>query len=170
MGLLDWISGAKAPKEGVTPVAATDLRAALLAVNRSSAPFIVREENPGSANLIAEWKIVDAGWYEIFGRAHLTKVARVLMRIDEAQKEVRSCDEIWSVEWHAGVPNLSASGEYFRGQQTSIEFGSGYAFTEELQYGQVYKYRFSTKELKSPLQEVVSDHGWRWRPVAFGKL
>ncbi|MBA8879536.1 hypothetical protein [Phyllobacterium myrsinacearum] len=170
MGLLDWISGAKAPKAGVAPVATSDLLAALLTINRTSAPFIIRKDNSGSTDLIAEWKIVDAGWYEIFGRAHLTKVARVLMRFDEAQKEVRSCDEMWTVEWHAGIPNLSASAEYFRGQQTSIEFGTGYAFTEELQYGQVYNYRFSTKELKSPLQEVVSEHGWRWRPVAFGKL
>jgi hypothetical protein len=30
--------------------------------------------------------------------------------------------------------------------------------------------RFSTKEMKSPLQQVVTESGWIWRGVAFGKL
>jgi hypothetical protein len=65
---------------------------------------------------------------------------------------------------------MSLSAEAFRGQQTSIEFGTGYAFTEQLLPGQVYRYRFSTKEMKSPLQLVVTESGWTWRGVAFGKL
>jgi hypothetical protein len=49
------------------------------------------------------------------------------MRIDDAAKEVRSVDQTWSVEWRAGVPSMNLSAEAFRGQQTSIEFGTGYA-------------------------------------------
>jgi hypothetical protein len=170
MGLFDWITGTKKPANGVPLVSAAELKAALLAINRSTAPFVVHEGASGSADLVAEWRIVDASWYEIFARAKLTKVAKVLMRIDDAAKEVRSVDQMWSVEWRVGVPSMNLSAEAFRGQQTSIEFGTGYAFTEQLLPGQVYRYRFSTKELKSPLQQVVTENGWIWRGVAFGKL
>jgi hypothetical protein len=170
MGTFDWITGTKRPARGVPPAPAAALKAALLAINRTTAPFVVHEDASGSAELVAEWRIVDASWYEIFARAKLTKVAKVLMRIDDAAKEVRAVDQIWSVEWRVGVPSMNLSAEVFRGQQMSIEFGAGYAFTEELQPGLVYRYRFSTKELKSPLQQVVAENGWIWRGVAFGKL
>jgi hypothetical protein len=58
----------------------------------------------------------------------------------------------------------------FRGQQVSIEFGKAYGFTERLGVGAIYNYRFSTNELKAPLQKAVAAQGWRWRPVAFGAL
>lgn len=41
---------------------------------------------------------------------------------------------------------------------------------ETLAPGEIYNYRFATKELKEPLQKAVAENGWRWRPVAFGKL
>jgi hypothetical protein len=147
-----------------------ELKAALLAINRGTAPFVVQEDASGSADLVAEWRVVDARWYEIFARANLTKVAKVLMRIDNATHEVRSVDQMWSVQWHAGLPSMSLSAGAFRGQQVSVEFGTSYAFTEELRPGQVYQYRFSTKELKSPLQQVVTNNGWTWRAVAFGRF
>ena len=42
--------------------------------------------------------------------------------------------------------------------------------TEELSPGQVYKYRFSTNEIKKPIQEAVTACGWDYKGVAFGKL
>jgi hypothetical protein len=152
------------------PQPAASVRAAILAVNRSTAPFTVRPGKPGEAELVAEWRIVDANWYEIFAKAHLEKAFKVLMRLDEAAHEVRSVDQEWSVDWRAGVPKLSLAASAFRGQQTSIEFGQAYGFTEKLSVGEIYNYRFATKELKEPLQQAVAAQGWRWRPVAFGKL
>ena len=82
MGLLDWITGSKSAPPGVArqPVAA--LRQAMLASNRDTAPFIIRDGAPEGADLVAEWKIVDARWYEIFAKASLTKVFKVLMKFD----------------------------------------------------------------------------------------
>ena len=57
-----------------------------------------------------------------------------------------------------------------RGQKVGVEFGTAYAFTEQLDYGQVYNYRFATKELKEPITQVVTGNGWTYRGVAFGKL
>ena len=104
MGMFDWVTGTKRPARDLAPVSAAELQSALFAVNRATAPFVVHEEASGSADLTAEWRIVDASWYEIFARAKLTELAKVLMRLDEAAREVRAVDQMWSIEWRAGVP------------------------------------------------------------------
>jgi len=170
MGLFDWLTGTKRPAAGVAAKSASEVRAALLAVNRPTAPFVVRDGAPERVDLVAEWRIVDAAWYEIFAKASLTKVFKILMRLDEQKHEARAVDQEWEVEWRAGVPDLKLAAEAFRGQKTEVSFGTAYAFTETGEFGQVYRYRFSTGELKPPLQNAVTASGWTWRGVSFGKL
>ena len=141
-----------------------------MAVNRDTAPFQVARDDSGKGDFVAEWKIVDATWYEIFSKAGLERVFRIRMKFDEGKHEVRAVDEEYTVEWKAGVPSLSLAVSGFRGQKKEISFGTAYAFTEEFKPGQVYKYRFATGEIKKPLQEAVAAQGWTWRGVAFGKL
>jgi hypothetical protein len=167
MGLFGF--GKKSDKN--TPVLSREeVRQRLLALNRETAPYRIIDGSATGVDLIAEWKIVDAKWYEIFAKANLIKVFRIYMKLDEAKQQVRAKDEEYTVEWKAGVPSLSASVSKFQGQTTSIEFGAAYAFTEELQPGEVYKYRFSTNEIKKPIQEAVTACGWEYKGVAFGKL
>lgn len=171
MGLFDWISGSKSAPAGVARQPVATLRQAMLAINRDTAPFVIRDGAPEGCDLVAEWRIVDARWYEIFAKASLTKVFKVLMKFDEAKGEVRAVDQEWTVEWRAGVPSLSLSAEAFRGQKTEISFGTAYAFKEDLSaWGKVYEYRFKTGEIKDPLIEAAQQHGWGWKGVAFGKL
>ncbi len=171
MGLLDFFTGRRAPEAGVVRRSASDLRAALLSLNRDTAPFMVREGGPEGADLVAEWRIVDAQWYEIFAKAGIKKGAQILLRLDEATGEVRNIQRDWAVEWRAGLPTLAFASEAFRGQKVELSFGTGWAFREEdLRFGRVYEYRFQTRELKEPLQAITAVHGWIWRPVAFGKL
>jgi hypothetical protein len=171
MGLFDWISGSKPAPSGVARQPAATLRDALLAGNRDTAPFLIRDGAPEGVDLVAEWRIVDARWYEIFAKASLTRVFKVLMKFDEARGEVRSLDQEWSVEWRAGVPTLALVAAGFRGQKKEFSFGTAYAFKEDLSgWGKVYEYKFNTSELKDPLVEVAQQHGWGWKGVAFGKL
>src|ERR1700760_2863454 len=144
MGLFDWMSGTKRPAAGVPAKSVEEVRAALLAVNRPTAPFVVRDGTAEKVDLVAEWKIVDAKWYEIFAKAGLASVFKVLMKLDAAAHEVRAVDPEWSVEGRAGVPNLTLAAEAFRGQKKEISFGQGFAFTEKGGYGEVYNYKFST--------------------------
>jgi hypothetical protein len=167
MGLFGFC---KKPDKNVPVLSAQEVRQRLLALNRESAPYQIVDGTSQHVDLIAEWKIVDAKWYETFAKANLTKVFRIYMKFDEARREVRAKDEEYTVEWRAGVPSLSVSASKFQGQKTSIEFGTAYAFTEELKPGQVYKYRFSTNEIKKPVQETVAACGWNYKGVAFGKL
>lgn len=37
------------------------------------------------------------------------------------------------------------------------------AFTEQLESGEVNNYRFSTKEMKQPIQDTVTRCGWTYR-------
>ena len=170
MGLFDFITGSKAPAAGVAKLPAAELRTALLALNRDTSPWQVRDGAPEGCDLVAEWKIVDARWYEIFAKASLTKVFKVLMKLDEAKGEVRSVDQEWTVEWRAGVPVLALSIEAFRGQKVEMSFGAAVGFREDLSLGKIYEYRFATKEIKEPLQDAVTSSGWSWKGVAFGKL
>lgn len=171
MGLFDWITGSKSAPAGVARQPAATLRAAMLASNRDTAPFVIRDGSPEGVDLVAEWKIVDARWYEIFAKAGLSKAFKVLMKFDEAAGVVRAVDQEWTVEWRAGVPSLSLSAEAFRGQKVEMSFGTAYAFKEDLSgWGKVYEYRFKTSELKDPLVEIAQQHGWGWKGVAFGKL
>ena len=171
MGLFDWLTGSKAAPAGMERQPPDVLRERLLGVNRPTAPFVVRDGAAEGVDLVAEWKIVDAAWYEIFAKAGLERAFKVLMKFDTANGEVRAVDQEWQVEWRAGVPELSVAASAFRGQKVEMSFGSAYAFREEdLRYGKVYDYRFSTKELKTPLIQAAQAAGWGWKGVAFGKL
>jgi hypothetical protein len=170
MGLLDMFTGSKPAAAGAAKKSAADLRTALLAVNRESAPWQVRDGAAENCDLVAEWKIVDARWYEIFAKASLSKVFKILMKIDEAKGEVRAVNHEFTVDWRAGVPSLAASVEAFRGQKVEMSFGTAYGFKEDLGLGKIYEYRFNTKEIKEPLQDVVTTSGYAWKGVAFGKL
>lgn len=171
MGMFDWLTGSKSAPSGVARQPASALRQQLLAINRETAPFIIRDGAPEGCDLVAEWKIVDARWYEIFAKAGLEKTFKVLMKFDAAKGEVRSVDQEWSVEWRAGVPYLALSAEAFRGQKVEMSFGTAFAFKEEdLSFGKVYEYRFKTSEIKDPLVAAAQAAGWGWKGVAFGKL
>ena len=163
-------SSTKRPAAGTPVLSPQDLRDRLISLNRPTSPYQLIDGAAENVDLIAEWKIVDASWYEIFGKAGLSKVFKIYMKLDEKNHEVRAVDREFSVEWSAGVPELSLAASAFRGQTQEVEFGAAYAFTEELAPGEVYKYRFDTREIKKPIQEAVTSCGWAYRGVAFGKL
>jgi len=167
MGLFGF---GKKPDKNTTILSVDEVRQRVLTLNRDTAPYQIIDGASQNVDLIAEWKIVDARWYELFAKANITKVFRIYMKFDAAKHEVRAKDEEFTVEWRSGVPSLSMAVSKFQGQMTSVEFGTAYAFTEELKPGVVYNYRFNTNEIKKPIQEAVAACGWGYKGVAFGKL
>lgn len=171
MGLFDFLTGGSKPPTDRNRASTPSLRDALTDLNRDTAPFRIRDGAPENVDLVAEWKIVDARWYEVFAKAGTKRVFKVLMKFDEDAGQVRSVDQEFAVEWRAGVPELTATAEAFRGQNWEASFEAVYAFREEdLSWGKVYQYRFSTDEIKKPLVAAARQVGWGWRGVAFGKL
>ena len=144
--------------------------ARLMALNRPTAPYQIIDGRSENVDLIAEWKIVDAQWYEIFAKANLTKVFRIFLKFDPTRREVRAMDHEYTVQWRAGIPSLSLESSFFKGQKSSVSFGIGTGFTENLAPGVVYKYKFNTNELKKPIQEAIAACGWTYKGLAFKKL
>lgn len=132
--------------------------AALLAINRPDLPFVVRDGRPEGADLIAEYRIVDAAWRGVFVQAGLKKVFRTLMRLDPSRNEVRTVDEESAVEWVDGVP---VARSYKRGQRKEVSWGKAYSVTGQ----KLYEYKFNSGELHGPLKEAVRSVGWKWRGV-----
>jgi hypothetical protein len=165
MGFFDFLTSTRRPAAGVPAVPVDQLRQRLMAINRPTAPYRIVDGASDGVQLVAEWRIVDAQWYEIFAKAGLKKTFRILMNFDAEKHEVRAQDRELEVSWSAGVPTLSLQASGFRGQKQEISFGTAYAFTEELRPGVVYNYRFNTKELKQPLQDAVLAAGWSYRGV-----
>jgi len=170
MGLLDFLTSTKRPPSGTPVQSQEEVLDRLRGLNRPTAPYRLVDGQSEGVDLIAEWRIVDAQWYEIFAKAGLEKVFKIYLRLDPAKREVRAMDREYTVAWRAGVPALSLAVSGFKGQKQSIEFGKAYAFTESLTPGEVYNYRFNTKELKQPIQDAVTGCGWTYKGVAFGKL
>jgi outer membrane protein TolC len=170
MGLFDLLSGTKKPAAGTPVLGAEEVRTRILAVGRPTAPFQIVDGAAEQVDLIAQWKIVDAKWFEIFAKAGLSKSFRIFMKLDSAAHEVRAVDREYTVAWSAGVPKMTLAASAFRGQSQQIEFGKAYGFTEKLETGQIYNYKFDTSEMKKPLQAAIASCGWTYKGVAFGKL
>ncbi len=170
MGLLDRLKGVKRPEEGTPALERSEVERRLLALSGEQVPFTVRSAGNAEpdSDLEAEWKIVDAEWYEVFAKSGLEKSHKIVLVLDETEHEVRALEQAWEVSWTAGVPRLSLSAEKFQGKTFgSKSFGTGYAFTgvSPLDWGQVYNYRFDVSEMKDPIVEVVTGAGWTFVPV-----
>lgn len=165
MGFLDFLTSTRKPAAGVPALSADAVKQKLISVNRPTAPYRIIDGKVDGVDVVAEWKVVDAQWYSIFEKAGYKKTFRILMKLDPEKHEVRALDKDLEVEWHAGVPELSIKASAFRGQKQEIAFGAAWAYTEEAGPGQVYNYRFNTKELKTPLQDAVTSCGWTYKGV-----
>jgi hypothetical protein len=170
MKLVDFFTSTRRPEAGTPVRSREEVLDALMGLNRPTAPYQLVDGQAEGVDTIAEWKIVDAQWYELFAKASISRVFRIYLKLDPTRHEVRAMDREYTVEWRVGVPTLSLSVQAFKGQKQEISFGTAYAFTETLAPGQVYKYRFNTNEIKKPIQGAVTGCGWTYKGVAFGKL
>jgi hypothetical protein len=135
------LTGNRAAKPGVVSVPRAELRDALLALNRDTAPWRIRDGSAEGTDLVVEWKVVDAQWSGIFSKAGLQKTFKIHLLLDGTRKSVRTLDEEWDVAWRADVPELTVSASYSRGQMIESSWGKAVAFTEIVRPEVVYEYR-----------------------------
>src|SRR5262245_24727078 len=83
MGIFDKLKGIKEPAEGTPVQPGAHLYQWLLGLGGEQVPFSVAPDASGTGDLVLEWKIVDAAWYEIFGKAGLEKAHRIYLVLDE---------------------------------------------------------------------------------------
>jgi hypothetical protein len=166
--VLDFLTSTRRPAGGTPVLPAAQVLARLKDLNRKDAPWRIVDGRPEGVDLIAEWRIVDAKWYEIFAKAGLTKVFRIFLKLDEGKTHVRAQDREYEIEWRAGVPSLSVAARGFKGQKWSMEYEASYGVKEDGSIGEQYKYFFKTTEMKGPIQDAVVACGWTYKGIVFG--
>jgi hypothetical protein len=178
MGFLDFLRGLKSQSGGVWAKTPADLRAYLLDVNRSTAPFVVRDGSPEKMDLVVEWHIADPYWYGVFSRSALKRTFKILMRLDAGKHEVRAFDQAWSVEWRSGVPILSPLADAFRWREPDssdgVFFGtygaSCFQGDTRPPPSETHPFGFTESEVKPSLRIAVTAAGWTLRDVASREL
>ena len=167
MGLLDFRTSTKRPAKGTRVLSKQEVIDAIMSLNRDTAPYRIIYGDKEKESLIAEWEILDAKWYEIFAKAGMKDVFKIYIKLNPEKHEVKARDQEFSVSWSAGVPSLSLSASKQMGQIHEFKFGTGYGFTENGKFGEVYKYKFNTNEIKKPIQDKVTSCGWTYKGVIF---
>ena len=102
MGLFDGLTGSRAADRGVSPVPAAELKAALLALNSDSLPWLVAATRNRDDQLFATWKFDEPRWQKLLTDTHTTGRIKILMEFREDRHEIRSVDEEFSVNAAAG--------------------------------------------------------------------
>ncbi|GAB3547781.1 hypothetical protein J2S53_002393 [Actinopolyspora lacussalsi] len=170
MGLFDWFTGTKRPEQGVKPRSSQEVYQALMSVNRPDASYEVRDGRPEGVDLVCEWRVMNPYWYEYFRIFSEREFYSILLRFDPDQREIRSTDHKWTIDWVRGVPQVVHGAEFERGQAKSVKAVWALRKGEDGKRRWERQATFSTSEMKNPLRKAVTDCGWTWRGVSFAKL
>jgi hypothetical protein len=168
MGLFDKLTGTKRPADGITPLSADEVHAALLRLNSPDVPYVIRAGTEEDADLVAEWRLLEPAWRTFFVRTQLSRVFKVHMRLVPEKNEVRTLDQQFEVDWVGDTPRLAVAAEVQRGQVRTVSKQRTLSRNEEGNREETFS--FDSNDLKDPLQSVVLKSGWIWRGVISGKL
>jgi hypothetical protein len=170
MGLFDKLTGTRQPDDGIAPCTTEEVRAALLSLNRSDAPYVIRDGAADDADLVAEWRMQEPAWQTLFIESQLTRAIRIRMRLNADDREVRALEEQWEVTRVGDPPRLAISSEYSRGPDRTVSRHWTIERGETGRLEATETFRFDGAELRNPLRNTVLKSGWAWRGVLFGKL
>lgn len=170
MGLFDKLTGTRHPPDAVSPVPGEELRAALLGLNQSDVPYVIRNGDGEQCDLVAEWRLTEPAWQQAFVQSHITHAVRIRMRLVNEDHELRALEEQWEVSRVGSPMRLQVSSEYTRGPSRTVsrEWALGRGRNGGLEATETF--RFDSAELRSPLPDTFLKSGWTWRGVVFGKL
>jgi hypothetical protein len=82
MKMLDFFRSTKRPAADTSVLSRQEVLDRLMGLNRPTAPFHLIDGTEEKVDLIAEWKVIDAQWYEIFAKAGLSKVFKIYLKLD----------------------------------------------------------------------------------------
>lgn len=170
MGLFDKLTGTQRPADGVAPTAAEEVRAALLGLNGSDVPYVIRDGGADGADLVAEWRLAEPTWQHLFVQSRLSHALRIRMRLVQEDHAVRAVEEQWQVMRVGNPPRLEVSRQYSRGPDRTV---TRYWTFERGNSGRLQAteiFRFDGTALRDPLRNAVLNCGWTWRGILLGKL
>ena len=157
------------PAAGTPILGQAAVRQRLLGLNAPDRPWSVRV-GP-EADLVAEWRYADAGWWGVLGKAGLKRAYRLRLYFDERRHQCAGLDEFGEIDWSAGflmAPRVRFQRRFFRGiQLVKVEREVAYGFRTPTEggAGKVLDYRFDIADIKGPVIDAVCAAGWTYRPI-----
>ncbi|MFF0434904.1 hypothetical protein ACFYU9_22035 [Streptomyces sp. NPDC004327] len=149
MGRWNDYLGTRHPDGATAPLPPPDVHRALLALNGTGVPFLVRAGTGPEGDLVAECRLPQL-------RVRLL----TRMRLAPDTHEVRALDE--RVELN---PSTATRAEYSRGPANTVYRVWGITPGPDGRPRRVETFRFDTRSMKDPLRQAVLDAGWTWRGV-----
>lgn len=157
------------PDRETDPVPESELRRRIREIDDLDSPLVVEDgKRPGE--LVVTWNYADSHWAGVFQAGGVRRLARMRLRFDERTHSVRSQDQTVAVDWEALAAGRAAFRvRGFRGIVfTSYDRGVGYGHVfrnGRLVFDKTYDFRFSMKELRGPVVDLITESGWRLRPA-----
>lgn len=147
------------PQTGVAPVSGTELLHAILGLNDERRPWGYRPvPEDARVDLVAEWKIADAGWWGAFNKNGFSRSYRAFVALNEKKHELRISEESSTVSWSMGAqgitPCVQWQGSFFKGVflfERTREIAYGIKDELPLNIGEIYDYDFDPWRVKAPL-------------------
>lgn len=130
-------------------------------------------------DVLIERKIVEADYYKPDGRGEekIERMYRAYVLLDEASHEVKYNEEITQLSQDealnpsTGEVSFGVSKSLFRGKTFAHkEFGKTWAIKKENETpGKVIDYSFDVKSIRNPIEEMLSQNGWKLSLVTLKK-
>lgn len=165
--LASW-AGSVPAAAGAAAMPASEIERRLLALNDRKLPFAVRRGNrPGE--FVVDWRYGEAKWFDLMRIAGLSRLFRVVLRLDENSRSVRARDFTADVDWSAGRggADFAFKGSlginfflYRREAVLGLQIRGG-----QITFNPFYQYRFDVRELRDPLVATITTAGWQYKPV-----
>jgi hypothetical protein len=158
-----WVA-AVAPRSGVPPVSASELKSRLCRVNDLDVPFQIVEKGPDLVT--AEWRI-DEKWRGVLEREQVELVTALTMKLSPGRRVVSVIETQRKLIKEQGILSWASRLTLFRGitflsYDARTTYGLSYVNGEFRVTG--YQYKFNIWEMKNPLIEVIISSGWKWEP------
>ncbi|OIJ91031.1 hypothetical protein BIV25_30320 [Streptomyces sp. MUSC 14] len=170
MALFGKLTGTRRLPEGVSPVPAEELREALLGLDQPDRPYVIRHGGGKRCDLLAEWRLTEPVWKQVFVQSRISHAGWIRMRLDHREHELRALEEQWEVKRVGHPTRLEVMSEYTRGPSQTVSrewtIGRGEGGRPEL----TEAFGFNGAELREPLRDTVLKLGWSRREVVFGRL
>ncbi len=144
------------PGEG-NPVSEEELRKQILEINSFDAPVRVKEKGK---KLSISWNYVDAKWFGIISKSHLSKHYELLIRFNNKTKTATLIDIQKEISFGLNPGEFKLRGGFFRGISFTYEKGIAWGITDNFKIGKVYDYKFTNAEIKTPVMNTIIRNGW----------
>ncbi|MFG2520625.1 hypothetical protein [Streptomyces sp. NPDC048527] len=163
--LRDRLTGTQYPEGGLEPLAASEVRAALFAINSPDKPYRVRNAlREEKADVVAEWHVMEPAWGTGTGRRQTERTFKFRMRLDPVTHEVRVCAENREVTRAGDPPGRAVERGHGSGPRTRVRSWKGhYEKGPDGRRQRVDDFRFDSNDMRDPLQKAVLAAGWTWR-------